>query len=106
VQRACVTFRIKSGTREEYIKRHNEIWPELVEIMQKYGFKNQSIFINNKHVIAYLECQSNYKEQAEKYAMEKISIKWQEYFNDIIDVSIDGDENNRYTTYEEVWHLD
>ena len=38
--------------------------------------------------------------------MEKISIKWQEYFNDIIDVSIDGDENNRYTTYEEVWHLD
>ena len=106
MQRACVTFRIKSGTREEYIKRHKQIWPELVEIMKKYGFRNQSIFINSNHVIAYLECQSNYKEQAEKYAMEKISIEWQEYFDDIIDLSIDGDENSRYTTYEEAWHLD
>ena len=106
MQRTCVTFRIKSGTKAEYIKRHNEIWPELVDLMHKYGFGNQSIFINSNHVIAYLECKSNYQEQVEIYAEEKISIKWQEYFSDIIDVSIDDDEDSRYTTYEEVWHLD
>lgn len=106
MQRACVTFRIKPGTREEYIKRHNEIWPELVQIMKKYGFGNQTIFINNDHVIAYLECESNYQEQSEKYAEEKISIKWQEYFSDIISVSIGAEEDSKYTTYEETWHLD
>lgn len=106
MQRACVTFRIKSGTKEEYIKRHNEIWPELVELMQKYGFRNQSIFINNNHVIAYLESEDSYLEQAEKFATEEVSIAWQEYFNDIIEESVNPDENSRYVAYEEVWHLD
>ena len=40
MERACVAFNIKPGSKEEYIRRHNEIWPELVDLIRKYGFSN------------------------------------------------------------------
>ena len=85
MERSCVAFKLKPGTKDEYIKRHNEIWPELVEVIRRYGFKNQTIFINDNLLIAYIECTGNIKEQSEQYAKEEISIAWQEYFNDVID---------------------
>ena len=104
---ACVAVNVKRGSKEEYIGRHNEIWPELVDLIRKYGFSNQTIFINNNLVIAYLECNGEYATQAEKYGQEELSIAWQEYFDDIIfeDSSL-NDEGGRYTSFEEVWHLD
>jgi len=106
VERSCVAFKLKPGTREEYIKRHNEIWPELVEIIRKYGFMNQTIFINDKLVVAYIECDGNLKEQTDLYAKEEISIAWQEYFNDIIEERYYEFNDTRYLEFEEIWHLD
>ena len=30
MERLCFTFEIRPGTEDEYKKRHDEIWPELV----------------------------------------------------------------------------
>ena len=50
MERICISFNIKQGSKEEYIRRHNEIWPELVDLMSQYGFSNQTIFINDINV--------------------------------------------------------
>ncbi len=106
MERICISFNIKQGSKEEYVRRHNEIWPELVDLMIQYGFSNQTIFINDTTVIAYLECDGDYLEQAEKFGKEQISIAWQEYFDDIIIDSIEDGISTRYVSFEEVWHLE
>ena len=106
MERSCVAFKLKPGKKDEYIKRHNEIWPELVDTIRKYGFINQTIFINDNLVVAYIECEGNLKEQSEQYAKEEISISWQEYFKDIIEERYDKFNDTRYLQFEEIWHLD
>ena len=34
---------VKEGCLKEYKKRHNEIWPEMVEVLKLAGIKNYTI---------------------------------------------------------------
>ena len=34
------------GMEEEYERRHNELWPEMKEMIKEYGGKNYSIFLD------------------------------------------------------------
>ena len=31
---------VKEGMLEEYVRRHNEIWPELTEVLRQAGIRN------------------------------------------------------------------
>lgn len=35
---------IKPGYKQEYIRRHNEIWPEMVDALKAAGVCNYTIF--------------------------------------------------------------
>ncbi len=35
--------RIYEGKKDEYIKRHNEIWNEMLQVLDEAGIKNYSI---------------------------------------------------------------
>ena len=55
MQRACFTFEIYEHMADEYKRRHDEIWPELVELIQDSGLKNYTLFRRGTQVIAYVE---------------------------------------------------
>ena len=44
---------IKPGCKAEYIKRHNEIWPEMVEVLKKAGIVNYTIFADGDELFGY-----------------------------------------------------
>jgi len=45
------------GFKEEYKKRHDEIWPELVQLLKNEGIGNYSIFLDEESnsLFAYQE---------------------------------------------------
>ena len=49
--------RVKPGCKEEYQRRHNEIWPEMVEVLKAAGICNYSIFYVNGELFGYYECE-------------------------------------------------
>ena len=55
MQRVCFTFEIYEGAEDEYKRRHDEIWPELVELIEESGLKNYTLFRRGTQVIAYVE---------------------------------------------------
>ena len=57
MERFCFTFDIRPGTEDEYKKRHDEIWPELVTAIQDAGITNYSLFRRGTTIIAYCECE-------------------------------------------------
>jgi L-rhamnose mutarotase len=55
--RKAFVMSILPGTREEYEKRHNPIWPELEETLKAHGVSNYSIFFHEQthQLFAYAE---------------------------------------------------
>jgi L-rhamnose mutarotase len=104
MERFCFSFEIYAGKEAEYKKRHDEIWPELVEAIQDAGFKNYSLFRREQTIVAYVECHPDVATAFEKLGANEANARWGTWFKDVI-VSL-TDEAGQLISYDEVWHLD
>lgn len=48
-------MKLKPGNEMEYVKRHDEIWPELTKLLSDTGIRNYTIFRDDLTLFAYLE---------------------------------------------------
>lgn len=48
---------ILNGKKDEYVKRHNEIWQEMKDVLKKAGIRNYSIWICGNELFGYYECE-------------------------------------------------
>lgn len=80
---------IIDGKKEEYIKRHNNIWPELVNLLKEAGISNYSIWITGNEVFGYYECEKGAEYAAKKQAESPIVDKWNEYMKDVMVMIMD-----------------
>ncbi len=104
MERLCFTFEIKPGTEAEYKRRHDAIWPELVEAIKDAGFSNYSLFRRGTTIYAYAEVEPDVQTAMAKLAPSEVNRRWSEWFEDVI-VSL-TDESGQLYRAEEVWHLD
>jgi L-rhamnose mutarotase len=104
VERFCFTFSIKPGTEQEYKRRHDEIWPEMVQALHESGIRNYTLFRRGLEVIAYAECEPDARTAFGKMAATDVDARWSEWFGDVIAQRFGPD--GEPMTAEEVWHLD
>jgi len=97
-------MKVFSGVHDEYKKRHDEIWPEMVEMLNQYGAKNYSIYLEaeTNSLIVYLEIEDEklWSESSET----EICKKWWEYMKDVMETN----EDNSPVSIElkELFHLE
>ena len=89
---------------DEYEKRHNELWPEMKEMIHEYGGKNYSIFFDadDNTLFGYIELES--EELWDKSAETEICKKWWEYMEDIMETNEDNSPVS--IPLKKVFHLD
>jgi L-rhamnose mutarotase len=104
MERLCFTFEIYEGQEDEYKKRHDEIWPELVADIQKAGFKNYSLFRRGTQIIAYVECHPDADTAFAAMGDSDANRRWAEWFREVI-VNLTGTDG-KVMSAREVWHLD
>ncbi len=98
-------MQLTSGNVEEYKKRHDEIWPQLVEELRKAGVQNYSIYYDpdTKTLFAFQELASG--NTAAKLPETEIVKKWWAYMNDgIMEYNDKGQPVS--VELEEVFHMD
>ncbi|TDQ42652.1 L-rhamnose mutarotase [Aureibacillus halotolerans] len=94
----------KPGSEVEYEKRHKEVFPEMLEALQRNGFHNYSIFMEGNTLYAYVE--TNDLEAANKrMEAEPANTKWQSYMSDILEMDENGQPKMKLIQHE-VFHLD
>ena len=49
--------RVLPGKLEEYKKRHDEIWPEMTEVLNQAGIHNYTIWNLRDELFGYYECE-------------------------------------------------
>ena len=82
--------KIPNGKREEYKKRHDEIWPEMVEVLKKAGISNYTIWENNNELFGYYECQFGIAFAAKVQSESEVVARWNEYMKDVLIMETDG----------------
>ena len=83
------TAKIKEGKKEEYIKRHNEIWPELVELLKSAGVCNYTIWADGNTLFGYYECEKGVEYAARVQAESPVVDRWNEYMKDVMEMVMD-----------------
>ena len=53
--RHAFVMKLKPGNEAEYKRRHDELWPEMAELLRKDGIRNYSIYRHGLTLFGYLE---------------------------------------------------
>jgi L-rhamnose mutarotase len=83
-------MKLRPGTTAEYKRRHDEIWPELVQLLREAGIYDYSIFLDEEtlHLFAVLELRDgNTREMLPKHPLMR---RWWEYMQDLMYTHPDG----------------
>ena len=80
---------IAPGMIEEYIRRHNEIWPEMIEVLKEAGIVNYTIWNVGNEVFGYYECEKGADYAARIQAESPIVDHWNEYMKDVLIMEMD-----------------
>lgn len=83
------TGRIAEGAKEEYIRRHNEIWPEMKEALTSAGIRNYTIWNVGSTLFGYYECEKGADYAAKAQAESEVVDRWNEYMKDILIMEMD-----------------
>jgi L-rhamnose mutarotase len=87
-----IAFRMQldPGQREEYERRHREIWPELVSLLREAGISDYWIFFDESthHLFAVLKRRDDHRMDALVHA--DVMRKWWDYMSDIMPTGSDG----------------
>ena len=81
--------RIKPGKQEEYKRRHDEIWPEMVELLKRAGIRNYTIWSDGNVLFGYYECEKGIEFAEKTQASSPIVNKWNVYMDDVLELVMD-----------------
>lgn len=96
---------IKEGMIDEYVKRHKEIWPEMVKVLKDAGIKNYTIWNTGNELFGYYECEKGVDYAAKVQAESPVVDKWNEYMKDILIMEMDP-ETGAQPMLKKVFTLD
>jgi|SRR5581483_11560870 len=81
-----IAFRmqLKPGCEAEYKRRHDEIWPDLVKLLQDAGIYDYSIFLDvySLGLVAVLRLRPNNKRAT--LALHPVMQRWWDYMSDLM----------------------
>jgi len=101
-----VAFKMKllPGKKEEYKRRHDEIWPELKTLLKESGIGDYSIFLDEEtnilFAVQYLDGDNNSQDLGKNPLVKK----WWAFMADIMETNPDNSPVSMQL--EKVFHLD
>jgi L-rhamnose mutarotase len=94
---------VRPGYEEEYVRRHQEIWPEMVGALREAGISNYSIFRYDLTLFGYFET-DDIEKTREYLANSETNQRWSEWMDPIMKVDIDPTTNFPFLLPLQ-WHM-
>lgn len=89
---ARIAFKMKlnKGCEEEYKKRHDEIWPELQELLRSTGISEYSIFLDNETNSLFGVLKAKDPAALNNLPAAPVMQRWWAYMKDIMESNPDN----------------
>ena len=89
MERYAWKAKIKEGKKAEYQKRHDEIWPEMKDLLKSAGICNYSIWNVGDELFGYYECEKGIAFAAKVQSESPIVARWNQYMEDVMEMELD-----------------
>ena len=81
--------KIKPGMEKEYKRRHDEIWPEMKDLLKQAGIANYTIWSDGVTLFGYYECEKGIEYAEKTQAGSPVVDRWNEYMQDVLELEMD-----------------
>jgi len=103
MKRVAFKMYLKEGQKEEYIRRHNKIWPAVVDLLKKAGICDYSIFLDEETHVLYAVQILTSDAGSQSLGHHELIQKWWDHMSDIMEVNADNSPVSE--ELEEVFYL-
>lgn len=103
MKRIAFKMFLNEGCKEEYIKRHDKIWPELKVLLKESGIADYSIFLDEETNVLFGVLKCNNELAYEDLPLHPIMQKWWKYMKDTMQTN--ADVSPKSILLEEVFYL-
>ena len=90
MQRLAFKMKLFKGQETEYKKRHDEIWPELVQLLKETGISDYSIFLEEETGFLFGVLKVEDPVNMQTLPAQAIMKKWWAYMGDIMESNPDN----------------
>ncbi len=91
MKRLAFKMYLSEGQKEEYQKRHNEIWPELKKLLEEAGVSEYSIFLDEETNTLFAFQKVAGDGGSQNLGQTEIVQRWWKYMSDIM---LTNDDNS------------
>ena len=83
-------MQLHRGFEEEYRRRHDNLWPDLKDLLKKHGVSEYSIYLDEDTNTLFGVMQVEDPAQLENMPEHPVMKKWWAYMRDIMDTNPDN----------------
>jgi L-rhamnose mutarotase len=89
MKRIAFKMKLFPGFEDEYKKRHDELWPELEQLLKQTGISEYSIFLDpeTNELIGVLKAED--PEALDNLPLHEVMQRWWKYMGDIMESNPD-----------------
>ena len=104
MKRIAFVMKLKPGHQDEYKRRHDDLWPEVAQLLRDSGVSDYSIFLDPSTDTLFAFQKVAGDEGSQDLGTNDIVRKWWAHMSDIM---VTNPDNSPVTTVlDEVFHLD
>ena len=82
-ERTAFVLRVRADKIEEYVRAHEQVWPEMLEALRGAGIHNYTIFRDGDRMFGYFEADD--LAAAGRYlARQDVSTRWQDAMAELL----------------------
>jgi len=95
---------VRPGYEDDYKKRHDEIWPEMLEALRKAGVRNYNIFRHGLTLFGYFET-DDLQRTIDALREDPVNARWGSHMASIMKIEIDEQRGFPFLLPLQ-WHMD
>jgi len=104
MERIAFKMVLGPGQAEEYRRRHDRIWPELVELLREAGVSDYSIFLDDETNILFAVLRRSVGHRMDALPQSELMQRWWRHMADIMETNADGSPRQR--ALAPMFHMD
>lgn len=106
MKRVGFVLRVKPELIPEYRKRHEQVWPEMLDALSRAGWHNYSLFLRpDGTLFGYFETPDSFSAALDAMSEEEVNARWQAEMAPFFEGTGDA-ADTMMEELVEVFHLD
>ena len=107
MKRVGFVLKVKQEKMAEYIKHHENVWPEMLQALRESGWHNYSLFIKEDGLLfGYFETEESLAAAQAAMAVREINTRWQEFMAPYFESPDNARPDEMFLEIPEIFHLD